>query len=102
MKLCKNCDSVIDGTHHTYCRYCYAYYRKSLLHSDPNRKKRHHARVKAMAALKNGLIFKHACSCGDKNSQMHHNDYDKPLDVVWYCKKCHDEFHILERKALCA
>lgn len=69
---------------------------------NPEAKKKAYARTKARRALLKGLIFQHPCSCGDANSQMHHPDYDKPLDVVWYCKKCHDEFHILERKALCA
>lgn len=71
-----------------------------ILNPEANRKQK--ARKKAQRALLNGVIFKHDCSCGSTESQMHHPDYDKPLEVVWYCKKCHDDFHVLERKALCA
>jgi hypothetical protein len=31
--------------------------------------------------------------CGDENSQMHHEDYDKPLEVIWVCRPCHLKLH---------
>ena len=31
--------------------------------------------------------------CGDENSQAHHYDYNKPLDVMWLCPKHHAEWH---------
>ncbi len=30
---------------------------------------------------------------GRNGIQAHHKDYDKPLDVNWFCKKCHYEWH---------
>lgn len=44
--------------------------------------------------LKRGKIIKEPCIvCGDVNSQMHHPNYDKPLLVIWYCRKHHLELH---------
>jgi len=55
-------------------------------------------KVKALArntlnkAIKRGLLSKNdfCCICGsDKYIQAHHDDYNKPLDVRWVCRKCH-------------
>ncbi len=31
--------------------------------------------------------------CGDPNTQIHHDDYDKPLEIRWLCLKCHGVVH---------
>ena len=31
--------------------------------------------------------------CGEIKAEAHHEDYDKPLDVVWLCHKHHREIH---------
>jgi hypothetical protein len=52
------------------------------------------ARQKLNRAIKSGLIIKKSCEiCGDVNAQAHHNDYLKPLNVVWLCFKHHREAH---------
>jgi len=45
--------------------------------------------------LKRGKIKKEPCNkCGSKNNlQMHHEDYSKPLEIIWLCLKCHREKH---------
>lgn len=47
-------------------------------------------------AIKQGEVVKPtSCSfCGRSISiEGHHEDYSKPLDVVWLCKKCHRARH---------
>jgi len=41
-----------------------------------------------------------ACQkCGEeKKLDAHHSDYDKPLDVIWLCRRCHMERHVEEAK----
>jgi ribosomal protein S27AE len=31
--------------------------------------------------------------CGNEKSLAHHEDYDKPLDVMWLCQPCHKQRH---------
>jgi hypothetical protein len=51
-------------------------------------------------ALKRGsLIRPKKCSSCNKNNKLyaHHNDYTKPLTVIWLCDKCHKELHKKQR-----
>lgn len=69
----------------------------------PDHSKQKKAQHLIEKALNNGAITKpDSCSkCGvnytftDGRSaiQAHHYDYDKPLDVIWLCQKCHHEWH---------
>lgn len=41
-----------------------------------------------------GLIHKTACEvCCNKNTECHHEDYDYPDKVRWFCRKHHREHH---------
>jgi hypothetical protein len=47
-------------------------------------------------ALANGTLKKMPCEVGSDcrgRIEAHHDDYDKPLDVRWLCKKHHAEVH---------
>lgn len=48
------------------------------------------------SAITKGSIVRQPCvRCGDPNSEGHHDDYDKPLDITWLCAKHHKEYHRL-------
>lgn len=66
---------------------CQVAYRKR------NRHKRN-ARDRVGYAIKTGKLKKMPCiKCGNENSEAHHPDYSKPLEVEWLCKKCHSKEH---------
>lgn len=53
-------------------------------------------RSEVYRALKTGEITRpDNCTVCDKECkpEAHHEDYDKPLEVVWVCKHCHEEIH---------
>ena len=51
------------------------------------------AREKLSYAVKSGKIQRGVCACGDPNTHAHHEDYSKPLEVIWLCRKHHMEIH---------
>jgi hypothetical protein len=54
----------------------------------------------ARVYLRRGKIIIAPCEvCGiQKNIEMHHDDYSKPLSIRWLCKKHHTEHHNNLRK----
>lgn len=45
-------------------------------------------------AIRNGSLIRSPCTkCGEEKSVAHHEDYDKPLDVIWFCQSCHKDRH---------
>lgn len=67
------------------------WYKKRMKDKYPDK---HRARNILQGAVKHGRIIKKPCEvCGDSNSQGHHNDYSKPLEVVWLCRKHHNKLH---------
>ena len=58
---------------------------------DSRRRKAHSAVSKA---LRHGTLLKEpCCRCGNEKSVAHHDDYDKPLDIMWLCQPCHKQRH---------
>ncbi len=53
------------------------------------------ARRKTRVAIKSGRLEKGPCAeCGSVvDIECHHEDYEKPLDVIWLCKKHHEKQH---------
>lgn len=70
--------------------------------ADKRRMKCHNAVARAVKA---GTLKKKPCErCGNQKSLAHHEDYDKPLDVMWLCQPCHKVRHAeidAEKKVLC-
>lgn len=53
------------------------------------------ARRKVHNAVKSGKLTRLPCeTCKKKPSFAHHEDYSKPLEVKWLCRKHHREKHI--------
>lgn len=52
------------------------------------------ARTTLGNAVRSGILERFPCEvCGEKKTQGHHEDYTKPLDVRWLCRKCHAAHH---------
>ena len=45
--------------------------------------------------IRQGIVKRLSCEiCGsDKNVEAHHDDYERPLEVLWLCRTHHDERH---------
>ena len=54
-------------------------------------------------ALKQGMLTKPTCcsGCGKEKVYLfaHHDNYDKPLKIIWLCRTCHTQVHI-KKKAI--
>ena len=58
---------------------------------DSRRMKSHIAVAKA---IRNGVLLKQNCSiCGSEKSLAHHESYDNPLEVIWFCQMHHKQRH---------
>ncbi len=54
--------------------------------------RRAHAAV--AVAIRKGRLTKQPCAvCGSLNAHAHHEDYSKPLDVMWLCPAHHNARH---------
>lgn len=68
---------------------------KNYKETDPEK---HRAHAAVREALRKGALIKEPCKiCGDPDSEAHHPDYSKPLDVEWYCSKHHHAVHVIMR-----
>lgn len=106
LNKCKECTKRDVSTDRAAKREQYSEYERLRNQSEKRKEKRREGRrkhdrrnpQKARArrmltnAVKDGKIERKPCTfCGETKSQAHHEDYSKPLDVIWACFKCHRE-----------
>ena len=64
--------------------------------TDPAYRRKDRARDILIKAVRNGTVTRKPCEvCGTMPVDAHHDNYDEPLDVRWFCRKHHLE---LERE----
>jgi hypothetical protein len=52
------------------------------------------AHICLASALRRGLIHRQPCrDCGELQVDGHHHDYDRPMAVVWLCRRHHIAEH---------
>lgn len=67
---------------------------RNLKENEQLRMKKVRARQVLRNALRRGDIEKKPCEkCGSKHSEAHHQNYDNPTKVRWWCKGCHEGVH---------
>ncbi len=56
--------------------------------------KKNQAKGKIASLIRSGKLIKESCFvCGNIKSEGHHDNYDKPLDVIWLCHLHHKQLH---------
>lgn len=58
-----------------------------------NREKRKAHKAVEVALTKGAMLRQPCARCGNPRAQAHHDDYSRPLDVMWLCSLHHGERH---------
>lgn len=76
-------------------------HRKALVRAmEHKHRARHLARIAVHNAVVRGKLKRSPCEvCGDPKVDAHHEDYGKPLDVVWLCRIHHGMRHRMDDAA---
>ena len=98
LRPCARCKLVpIRGPGQAYCLPCANAYDRERRPKRPmsaERHARHLARSRANVAQKSGRLKPRPCEvCGKAEVEKHHDDYDKPFEVRWLCRKHHRQLH---------
>lgn len=86
-KNCIDCGASVEdraGRLNLYCLPCW--HRRDAIGQSAGRI--------ARKAIKKGLLVRQPCEiCGALRVDAHHEDYSKPLQVRWLCRKHHRQRH---------
>jgi hypothetical protein len=104
LNICSACHARRDRGMQRYCKACHAAYMRENRpkHSEltPEQRMKANARSYAHVYRDRGKIDRKPCEkCGSEDSQMHHEDYSRPLEVTWLCRDCHLEHHKMAETA---
>lgn len=96
-----NCSNTEGLLSNGWCKPCAAVYqRERLKYYEPApktevQKIRHRVRALTRSYIKSGKLIKGLCEvCGiNEDVEAHHDDYNKPMDIRWLCRKHHREHH---------
>ena len=74
------------------------YHRDKASFREREKQPKYQEKTKARKKIRNliyrGKIKRQPCEvCGLANGEAHHDDYSKPLDVKWLCRRHHCELH---------
>ena len=65
--------------------------RRDWIERNPEKRAAH---VAVGNAVRDGRLVRLGCEvCGSERSEAHHDDYTKPLDVRWLCRRHHADAH---------
>lgn len=80
-------------------KYQKEYQREYHKRTDKDERKKYLCRQKTNWLIREGVLIKQPCEvCEEIKTQAHHEDYDKPLEVNWLCKKHHVELHLKQKE----
>jgi len=104
---CFSKDKKTKDGHNYLCRECKKKQLKKYRNSKNGRATRHDEIIKYKAknrdnfraytalyrAIKKGIVSKMPCIVCGEPAFGHHENYSKPLDVIWFCPKHHSDLH---------
>jgi len=112
---CYQCGKVKENPFHGYCNVCHAEkdrQRRAVNIQSPefvqNEREKVNTRCKedpifklkklihhfTNSATRLGILERQPCEeCGEMKVEAHHDDYNKPADVRWLCRKHHNRHH---------
>lgn len=100
-KLKKEHDATVRQKYRSTEEYKELHRKASKLYRQKNMAKSK-CRDKLNSAIRWGRMTRGVCSvCGlskdETRIEAHHEDYTKPLDVIWFCTKHHREYELAEK-----